>query len=229
MTDIYTTDSARHPLHTLISWPAVVAGAIVAIAVGAMLNLLGVALGAASLNPYDLDGGDAEGFTAAAGMWMAVANAAALFVGGAVASRAAKYADHHRGMLHGLSVWALAFLLAILIAGASVTGGVTALLGGEAEQVDASETFVGDLITPDTARGDQALIVPPTARVEAESAADTTATLALWAFLTMLLGAVAAILGGVYGAKGHRWLDRAGGDPDHKSPVHPHADRPAAF
>ena len=72
-------------------------------------------------------------------------------------------------MLHGLSVWALAFLLAILIAGASVTGGVTALLGGEAEQVNASETFVGDLITPDTARGDQALIVPQTARVETEA------------------------------------------------------------
>ena len=233
MTHIHPTDSAGHPLHTLISWPAVIAGGIVAIAVGAMLNLLGVALGAASINPYDLDGGDAEGFTAAAGMWMAVANAAALFAGGAVASRAAKYADHHRGALHGLTVWALAFLLAILIAGASVTGGVTALLGGEAEQVNASETFVGDLITPDVARGDQALIVPPTARVEAEAAADTTATLALWAFLTMLLGAVAAILGGAYGAKGHRWMNRLGHDHDHdrdpKTPVRPHVERAAPF
>lgn len=232
MTDIYTTDSARHPLHTLISWPAVIAGSIVAIAVGAMLNLLGVALGAASLNPYDLHGGDAEGFTAAAGMWMAVANAAALFVGGAVASRAAKYADHHRGALHGLSVWALAFLIAILIAGASVTGGVTALLGGEAERVTPSETFMGDLITPDTIPGDRALIVPPPARAEAEAAADTTATLALWAFLTMLLGAVAAILGGAYGAKGHRWMNRLGQDHVHdrdpRTPVRPRADERAA-
>lgn len=253
MTDVHTTDSAGHPRHTLISWPAVIAGSIVAIAVGAMLNLLGVALGAASLNPYDLDGDDAEGFTAAAGMWMAVANAAALFVGGAVASRAAKYADHHRGGLHGLTVWALAFLLAIMIAGASVTGGVTALLGGEAERVNPSETFMGDMMTPDMMRSDQALIVPPNARVEAEAAADTTATLALWAFLTMLLGAVAAILGGAYGAKGHRWLNRLGQDHDRhrdrdrdrghdhhrdgdrdrdrdpRTPDRPHAERGAPF
>lgn len=211
MTHAYVNDPIRHPLHTLISWPAVIAGGIVAVAVGAMLNLLGVALGASAFNPYEFGGGDAEGFTAAAGMWMAFANAIALFIGGAVATRAAKYADHHKGALHGLAVWALAFLLAITIASAAGAGGAAALLGGEAADSDdrsvvtdippASRVIEGELVAP--------VAVQPSAPAVAEEVADTTAMLALWGFLTMLIGAIAAIFGGLYGGRNHRWIDKA--------------------
>ena len=211
MTDAYISDPIRHPLHTLISWPAVIAGGIVAVAVGAMLNLLGVALGASAFNPYEFGGGDAEGFTAAAGMWMAFANAIALFIGGAVATRAAKYADHHKGALHGLAVWALSFLLAITIASAAGAGGAAALVGGEAADSDnrnvvsdiapASRVIEGELVAP--------VVVQPSAPAAAEEVADTTAMLALWGFLTMLIGAIAAIFGGLYGGRNHRWIDKA--------------------
>lgn len=212
-TDPYVIDPIRHPLHTLISWPAVIAGAVVAVAVGAMLNLLGVALGASAFNPYDFDGGDVGEFTAAAGMWMALANALALFVGGAVASRAAKYADHHKGGLHGLAVWAVSFLLAITIAGAAA-GGSAALMGAQAQdEADAR----ADVAYPPSRVVEGELIVssPPPAPIQTERAADATATLALWAFLTMLLGAAAAIFGGIYGARRHRWMDKAGVEPRH--------------
>ncbi|KQY90806.1 MULTISPECIES: hypothetical protein [unclassified Brevundimonas] len=210
MTDAYISDPIRHPLHTLISWPAVIAGAIVAVAVGAMLNLLGVALGASAFNPYDFDGGDSSGFTAAAGMWMAFANAIALFVGGAVASRAAKYADHHKGALHGLAVWALAFLLAITIASAAGAGGAAALVGGDARDGEIGDTVVTD-VTPGSRviEGELVAPAPLPAPVAAEEVADTTAMLALWGFLTMLIGAIAAIFGGLYGGRNHRWIDRA--------------------
>ncbi|RZI99436.1 MAG: hypothetical protein EON90_11510 [Brevundimonas sp.] len=220
MNDAYISDPIRHPLHTLISWPAVIAGGIVAVAVGAMLNLLGVALGASAFNPYDFGGGDASGFTAAAGMWMAFANAIALFIGGAVATRAAKYADHHKGALHGLAVWALAFLLAITIASAAGAGGAAALLGGEAADSDgrsvvtdiapASRVIEGELVAP--------VVVQPSAPAVAEEVADTTAMLALWGFLTMLIGAIAAIFGGLYGGRNHRWIDKAvdGRRDDHR-------------
>lgn len=212
MTDAYISDPIRHPLHTLISWPAVLAGAIVAVAVGAMLNLLGVALGASAFNPYEFDGGDRSGFTAAAGMWMAFANALALFVGGAVATRAAKYADHHKGALHGLAVWALAFLLAITIASAAGAGGAAALLGG-----DARDGEVGDTVVTDTLPASRVIegelvgpvVVQAPEPVAAEEVADTTAMLALWGFLTMLIGAIAAIFGGLYGGRNHRWIDKA--------------------
>ncbi len=210
MTDYLDRTSHSHPLHVLVSWPAVIAGAVVAVAVGAMLNLLGVALGAGAFNPYDLDGGDAEGFAAAAGMWAVVANSIALFVGGAVASRAAKYADHHKGALHGLSVWALAFLLAILIASGSAAVNTAGVAGGEATRAAAGETVIGDALSPDRRVADGELVVPPTERVEAENTADSTATLALWGFLTMLLSGVAAVFGGLYGTRNHRWMAKAG-------------------
>jgi len=211
MNDAYISDPIRHPLHTLISWPAVIAGGIVAVAVGAMLNLLGVALGASAFNPYDFGGGDASGFTAAAGMWMAFANAIALFIGGAVATRAAKYADHHKGALHGLAVWALAFLLAITIASAAGAGGAAALLGGDARDGEVGDTVVTN-VAP-TSRVIEGELVAPAAPlpapVAAEEVADTTAMLALWGFLTMLIGAIAAIFGGLYGGRNHRWIDKA--------------------
>ena len=212
MTDYLDRTSHTHPLHVLVSWPAVIAGAIVAVAVGAMLNLLGVALGAGAFNPYDLDGGDAEGFAAAAGMWAVVANSIALFVGGAVASRAAKYADHHKGALHGLSVWGVAFLLAILIASGSAAVNTAGVAGGEATRAAAGETVIGDALSPDRSVADGQLVVPPAERVEAENTADSTATLALWGFLTMLLSGVAAVFGGLYGTRNHRWMAKAGMD-----------------
>ena len=210
MTDAYISDPIRHPLHTLISWPAVIAGAIVAVAVGAMLNLLGVALGASAFNPYDFDGGDVGEFTAAAGMWMAFANAIALFVGGAVATRAAKYADHHKGALHGLAVWALAFLLAINIASAAGAGGAAALVGGDARDGEIGDTVMMDVAPGSRViEGELVMPAPLPAPVAAEEVADTTAMLALWGFLTMLIGAIAAIFGGLYGGRNHRWIDKA--------------------
>jgi len=220
MTDTTIHPTHRHHPHTLISWPAVLAGAIVAAAVGAMLNLLGVALGAASFNPYDLDSGDATGFTAAAGMWMALANSIALFVGGAVASRAAKHSDHHRGGLHGVSVWAVAFLLALVITASGVAGGAAAIAGGEAsEPSPPREVVISDGTVGPNGVVEGQVVVPPEAREVADDTADATATLALWGFLTMLLGAVAAVLGGMYGTRNHRWMNKAGIGVDHRDPV----------
>lgn len=222
-----TFETHRHPTHTLVSWPAILIGAIVAAAVGAMLNLLGVALGAAAFNPYDFDGGDTSEFSAAAGMWMALANAIALFIGAAVASRAAKYPDHHKGALHGLGVWALAFLLALVIASASAAGGAAAVAGGEA--ADPTEATV--IVDPVTGARSQVVEGQPIQQAApervAEEAAETTSQLALWGFLTMLIGAVAAVIGGMYGTRNHKWMTKAG-IPDgavHSDPVQP-APRP---
>jgi hypothetical protein len=211
MSEVHTTTYGAHERHVLVSWSAILAGAVVAVAVGAMLNLLGVALGAAALNPFDLSRGDAEGFTAGAGVWVAIANALALFVGGFVASRAAKHSDHHKGMLNGLAVWALAFMLAILIATSTTAGGLTSVLNGAAER--APVAAVADAVTPSADVGtDATAIVPAEAREEVDNAADTTGTVALWAFLTMLLGAVAAVFGGRYGSRKHAWEDKVVGD-----------------
>ena len=87
------------------------------------------------------------------------------------------------------------------------TAGVT---GGEASRTAADETVIGDALSPDRRLGDEQLVVPPTDRVEAENTADNTATLALWGFMTMLLSGIAAVFGGLYGTRNHRWMAKAG-------------------
>ena len=229
MTDIQPTAYEPHPLHTLVSWPAVIAGAIVAVTVGAMLNLLGVAIGAAALNPFSLSNDEADAFSVGAGVWVALANAVALFLGAFVASRSAKFTDHHRGVLQGLSVWAVAFLLAIFIAGSTAAGGLTAVLNGAVENADVVDVAAappppvyyergGPMVLidpsnppPSTAvppQGDAAPAVPPPAQPAVEKTADATSQIALWAFLTMLLGAVGAVAGARYGAQRHGWEAR---------------------
>jgi len=218
VTDIQPTAYEPHPLHTLISWPAVLAGAIVAVAVGAMLNLLGVAIGAAALNPFDMSGGDARAFSVGAGVWVALANAVALFAGAFVASRSAKFTDHHRGLLHGLSVWAVAFLIALLIAGSTAGGGLTAVFSGAAETADVDADVPAPPAPPVYYErgGPMVLIDPsnpppgvaPAARPATDRTAAVTGPIALWAFLTMLLGAVGAIAGARYGSRRHGWEAR---------------------
>lgn len=240
MTDIQPTAYEPHPLHTLISWPAVIAGAIVAVSVGAMLNLLGVAIGAAALNPFDLSRADARAFSIGAGVWVALANAAALFVGAVVASRAAKYTDHHRGLLQGLSVWAAAFLIALFIAGSTAAGGLTAVLHGAVAPEEAAAVadaaappppvyyerggpmvLIDPNNPPPNVVAPSAAAVPPIAQPAADKTADATGKIALWAFLTMLLGAVGAVAGGRYGAHRHGWEARMKmtDDPAVRSPA----------
>ncbi|MGZ9114203.1 MAG: hypothetical protein ACXW3K_06225, partial [Brevundimonas sp.] len=130
-----------------------------------------------------------------------------------------KYADHHKGALHGLAVWALAFLLAITIASAAGAGGAAALVGGDARDGEVGDTVVMDA-TPGSRviEGELVAPAPLPAPVAAEEVADTTAMLALWGFLTMLIGAIAAIFGGLYGGRNHRWIDKAveGRRDDHR-------------
>jgi hypothetical protein len=215
------SDPARPGLLGGLSWRAILAGAVVAATVGAMLNLLGLALGAAAVNPFDMSRGDAEGFSIGAGFWTAIANAIALFVGAFVATRAARGSDGHRGMLTGLSVWAVAFLLALLIAASQAGMGLNSVLNGAAERGDVARTT--DLLSSPGAVPEGAEDLPavaPSARAEVDRAADTTSAIALWGFLTMAAGAIAAILGARYGERRHGWEARAMAPGGHRDRRH---------
>jgi hypothetical protein len=228
MTQSYGADVDPHPTHSRIGWSSVIAGALVAIAVGAMLNLIGMALGAGALGPFDLGHPDANAFTVVAGVWAALTSLVALFAGGFVASRAAAFADGHDGMLRGLAVWAAAFVVALVCGGilashapvvvddsqlapvaAAGTAAVAAPDATAAPPPGSSIRSDGVVVGPDGAPINQAAS-PATAPVTPAPVkpAATPATVALWAFLTMLLGAVGAIFGGRYGTRRHGWEAR---------------------
>lgn len=181
-------EEVEHHLH----WGSILAGAAVAVVTGAMLNVLGLALGALAANPFGDVGEQTRGITLAGGVWIALSNMIGLALGGFVAARSAPYVDRDEGMLHGLTVWAVATLIAMVLVGASVMGAAGSLLGGAVEQVAASGATAG----VERAAG----AVTPGTRAGAETAADIASGAAFWAFAAMLLGAAAALGGARIGS-----------------------------
>ena len=123
-----------------ISWGAVLAGGIVAVAVGVMLSVLGVAIGASTVDATHAETPGAGSFSLAAGGWLLIANLIGLGVGGYVAARLSGTADATDSTLHGLSVWGIGYLLSAVLLGNIVAGtastamqGASSILGGVAQ------------------------------------------------------------------------------------------------
>ncbi|MDP8916334.1 MAG: hypothetical protein M3M95_03860 [Pseudomonadota bacterium] len=199
--------------YSLISWGSVFGGAVIAVALGAMLNIGGVAAGLAALEPGDPNAGEA--FGVGAGLWLALSTLVGMFVGGYVAARSAHNPDHHEGILHGAAVWAVGFLLAFFLTGSTVSGAAfsglqaaggaaEAVSGRNAERVGSAAREAADASTPDTRRERRA----------AEAAAETTSAAAFWAFMTMLVSGIAAMIGGTLGARHDERMHR----PRRRSP-----------
>lgn len=186
-----------HPYsHPLIDWGAAIAGTIVAIAIGFALLLLGVAVGATAMNPWQGASEQAPAWTVGGGLWTIFSNLVALQAGAFVAARSSRWPDHHSGMLQGILVWALAFTIAAAVLGFGVTGLLAHAQG--ASVVDAAQVVTGE-----ATRATEQLTPAETDAVQ-----DATALGAWWAFGTMVLGAVGAIAGGKLGSEHPDWHER---------------------
>lgn len=76
-----------------ISWGAVIAGGVVAVAVGSMLSILSGAVGASAVDATNGETPGVDSFGIAAGAWLLVANPIGLLAGGYVAARLSGSAD----------------------------------------------------------------------------------------------------------------------------------------
>ncbi|WP_426131433.1 PhnA-like protein [Pararhizobium sp. PWRC1-1] len=109
-----------------VSWGAIFAGVAVALAVQFLLNLLGVGIGAAVLDPATSDNPDASTFSIAGGIWFVIAGIISAFVGGYIASRVSGRPSNPTGGFHGLTSWAVTTLVVLYL----LTTSVGALIGG---------------------------------------------------------------------------------------------------
>src|ERR1700760_3442733 len=82
-------EDARTILLNKVSWGAVFVGVVVALVVQLILNLFGVGIGAATLNPATSDNPSAAGFSMVAALWWTVSGVIAAFAGGFAAGRLA--------------------------------------------------------------------------------------------------------------------------------------------
>jgi ElaB/YqjD/DUF883 family membrane-anchored ribosome-binding protein len=112
---IHSTNTA--PLLQRISWSAIIAGAVLAMVVSLILNLLGTAVGSASIDPLE-EGNPLSGMGTGAGIWLVVSGVISLFIGGWVAGRLSQ----REGALHGVLVWATVSLVTVYLVSSAVTG-----------------------------------------------------------------------------------------------------------
>jgi len=114
-----------------ISWGAVFAGVTITLAVQVVLSLLGLGIGASTVDPlHDHDPG--KGVAIGAAIWFVISSILATYAGAWVAGRLSGLPRPIDGTLHGLLTWGAATLLTVFLlttAVGSVIGGAANLLG----------------------------------------------------------------------------------------------------
>jgi hypothetical protein len=129
--------AGRGPGRSALSWGAVIAGALTAVAVGFLIMALGSGIGFAIASPYG-SGPSAETMTIAGAVWLVFAQAAGFAVGGYVAGRLHVDASavppdesKFRDGAHGFTAWAIGVVVMIvfLAAAGALTIGTAARAG----------------------------------------------------------------------------------------------------
>ena len=236
-TQAYDPDDAGPTVHQTaapvalvrrISWGAVFAGAVVALATQLLLGMLGLGIGASTINPTT-EQNPANGLGTGAAIWFTISTLLSLFAGGMVAGRLAGMPLRADGMLHGLVVWGTSTLLTFYLlttAIGGIIGGTASILGkglsvaGQGAATAATAAGNAASSNPDAvgqAQGKlgqlqteaqdkigqlkgQAQANAPEIETKARQAGEATASgvskAALATFVILLLGAIAAAIGG---------------------------------
>jgi hypothetical protein len=119
-------EDARTIMISQISWGAVLAGVVVALVTQIVLNMLGIGIGAATLQPAAGNDPSATSLSVGAGLWFALSAILAAAAGGYAAGRLAGAPRKSTAGWHGLTAWALATLVVFYLLGSTVG----AILGG---------------------------------------------------------------------------------------------------
>lgn len=114
-------------LRNRVSWGAVFAGVVAALVAQLVLNLLGLGVGASSLDANNLgDNPAASTFSMTAGIWWTVSGIVASLVGGIVAGRLCGTSDANTARWHGFVSWCAATLIMFYL----LTSAVGGIIGG---------------------------------------------------------------------------------------------------
>lgn len=133
-----TNESAVHaedilPVRSRISWAAILAGSVLALAVYLLLTLLGGAIGlSVSGNVND------KALGIGAVVWAIVTTAACLFLGGFIASQLTTGENKVEGLMYGLLVWGVVFASLMWLMASGVRAGFNAMVGMATPAANAS-------------------------------------------------------------------------------------------
>ena len=139
LSPVTPSEDARTILINNVSWGAVLAGLVTSLAAQLILNMIGLGIGASTLNPVTGDNPTAGSFSIGAGIWWALSGIIAAFIGGYVASRLSGRPKESTGGWHGLTTWAATNLVIFYLLSTAVGG----LLGGAFNTVSGALGGVG--------------------------------------------------------------------------------------
>lgn len=110
-----------------ISWGAIFAGVVIALAVQLVLSLLGIGIGASTIDPLNQQN-PGKGLGIGAAVWFVISSLIATYAGAWVAGRLSGAPRTTDGTLHGVLTWAAATLLTMFL----LTSAVGGVIGGAA-------------------------------------------------------------------------------------------------
>jgi hypothetical protein len=115
-----------------LRWSAVFGGAVLAIGLWILLQVLGTGIGLAAIDPSHA--GSLRGIGIGTGIWSIIAPLIAMFIGSYVAGRLSATRDRAVGAMHGSVIWALALVFGLwaMVAVASMLVSSAARVGGAA-------------------------------------------------------------------------------------------------
>ena len=146
---VYDADTVDQTIElNKVSWGAIFAGVVVALVVQALLTMLGVGIGVATLDPGTSDNPDGATFSIVAGIWYVVAGIIAAFAGGYVSARMSGKIVPTTGALHGLTTWALTTLIVIFLLTSSVGSLVGGVFSGVASAVGGASQTIAQAAAP---------------------------------------------------------------------------------
>ncbi len=129
-----------------MSWGAIIAGTLLALALQFMLGLLGLGIGLSTVDATTADGTPSVStFASASGLWAIAVVLIGLFFGAFAAGRLAGSPTRMDAALHGIVTWATSTLLVLylLTSGASaVIGGAFGALGGSIQSLASAASSV---------------------------------------------------------------------------------------
>lgn len=212
-----------------VSWGGIFAGAFIALGIQLIFTLFGSAIGLSAFDPQQGDRLGSTG-PVIFGIYMIITMIISMFVGGYAASRLAGFKYRMAAMLHGLGVWAVVTVFMTYALGNSLTNLVGGVFNVAQTAVTSAATAVAPSAGNVTERalrnnqqGGQAAGQPSPEQqaqslkqqleqiapdlninIQGQQAAGqvtTAAATSTWiAFITFLLSAIGAVLGGAAGA-----------------------------
>jgi hypothetical protein len=159
VTPVTPAEDARTILLNKVSWGAVFAGVVVALVTQLILNMIGIGIGAATLDPGTGDSPSASSLSIGAGIWWALAGILAALAGGYAAGRLAGKPKESTAGWHGLTTWALTTLVIFYLLTSAIGGilggayrGMTSALGGAASAVGSTAQTAAQVAAPNLSR-----------------------------------------------------------------------------